>query len=309
MESPEDNGSFPDPPYVERDFEYLGIDLSWRARISRFGRKIRRRLWRRFTKFPEEIRYLHYYQDVAKYCAEYSDEIMLREDDFGYRSLRRLAKVAEHLDSVAGCVWGCRSEDHVIEHIVARAVNQIQAALLLLRHGFYDESLVMTRGLSETANLLFLLANDTAERKAWLSSTPSQRSRHFGPARVRGKIESLDLPIPVDRETYSDLSELFAHPAPAVRPGMYNELGRPMSAALQPMGMILALNELSVPAAWTLASVVPLLHFRGTPLGHELVESSIDLLKSIGSVGLKNSNLDIGEDDASYDVQVQPSSD
>ncbi len=70
------------------------------------------------------------------------------------KTIEHLGTVLSMLDRVASCSWGCAGGDHVAEFVVARCTNTARASLRLLNHGYYDESLSMTRSLAEAANLL-----------------------------------------------------------------------------------------------------------------------------------------------------------
>jgi hypothetical protein len=74
-------------------------------------------------------------------------------------TLDGLGNVLSLLYRSACCHWGCRGGDHQAEWLVGRAVNQAMASYRLLRSAFYDESLMLTRGVGEIANLVGYVEN------------------------------------------------------------------------------------------------------------------------------------------------------
>ena len=76
----------------------------------------------------------------------------------------------------------------------------------------------------------------------------------FSPLKVRLKLEAFGPPIPMDKETYRRLSEVFVHVTPNTKPQAPNPLGMPVVAAyFQEAGVLVTLNELSWAVAWVAA--------------------------------------------------------
>src|SRR5437763_1274156 len=50
-----------------------------------------------------------------------------------------LGMVLVLLDCAASCWWGCSQGDHRLEYLLGRAANSAYAAILLMKHGYYDQ--------------------------------------------------------------------------------------------------------------------------------------------------------------------------
>jgi hypothetical protein len=60
-------------------------------------------------------------------------------------TLPAIGRVLSYLDAAASCGWGCPGGDHAVEHLVFKLCNRARGAIRLLRLGFYDESLMLSR--------------------------------------------------------------------------------------------------------------------------------------------------------------------
>ncbi len=169
-----------------------------------------------------------------------------RFPEFGVKApkcLNELGTVLSRLNRLASCWWGCRGGDHIEEYLVGRALTNARASLRLLKFGFYDESLTLTRNIGEVANLFYLFATKPDSCEQWRSLDSRSRQREFGPVAVRKKLEAAGKPIPIDQTLSKGLSEIGVHPTPDIKPEAHNPLGIPMVAHLQEAGALLALNE------------------------------------------------------------------
>ncbi len=155
-----------------------------------------------------------------------------------------------YLYDLACCVPECRGGDHQVEWLVGRAVSQALAAIQLSNSGFYNESLSLTRGVGEIANLLCLLQT-TGCIDEWLHSDRKYRLKNFSPVAVRDRLASSAGIVPVCKERYSALCEIGTHPVPWSAPGHFTGTGRPMlGQLLQPAGLMVCTNELALVLAF-----------------------------------------------------------
>lgn len=164
--------------------------------------------------------------------------------------LQQIGTVLSLADRMASCWWECRGGDHVIEYICGRVTSNARAALRLLRFGFYDESLLLSRSLGEIANLLQLFFQEAGTLQDWKVSSKKELKDNFGPMKVRLRLEELQTPPMIKQERYSLLCERAAHVQPETRPQAYNILGLPtVGANFQQEGVLLCLNEIALPLA------------------------------------------------------------
>jgi hypothetical protein len=176
--------------------------------------------------------------------------------------VQNLGTVLSLLDRAASCFWGCRGGDHVIEYLAGRVCSCSRASLRLLLLGFYDESLSLTRSIGEIANLFFLFNADGATLSQWKESTKDQRRNHFGPGRVRGRLQTMNLPLLIDDARYGELCEVATHPTPETKPQAHNLLGMPCCGAeFQDAGVLVALNDLALATGWALIPIPTLLNY------------------------------------------------
>ena len=151
----------------------------------------------------------------------------------------------------ACCAWGCNGGDHQLEWLVGRVVNQANAAYQLIQCASYDESLVLTRGIGEIANLLWLFQEFPAELKNWQATDKRTRLQSYGPAAVRKKFEgSKKIGPPIDNDRYQRLCEVGTHPVPALAPSHFTGSGRPvLSGMVQHGGIYVCTTELGYATA------------------------------------------------------------
>src|SRR2546421_338209 len=93
---------------------------------------------------------------LERRCAAETDLALRTAGQKAPRCSKELGTVLSLLDRLSTCSWGCRGGDHVPEYLLGRAVTNLRAAVQLLRLGYYDESLSLTRNAGEVANLLAL---------------------------------------------------------------------------------------------------------------------------------------------------------
>lgn len=200
-----------------------------------------------------------------------------------------LGTVLSIMYRAACCGFGCSGGDHQLEWLVGRVVNQANAAFSLIRSASYDESLMLTRGIGEIANLLWLFQNDASTKEAWRNASRRERMKKFGPAAVRKALAQLGgLGPPVDDARYQKLCEIGTHPIPGIAPSHFTGMGRPvLSGLVQPVGVYVATTELSYAVAMcgtpTAAIVI-----EDKEVRQRLFTASLTLGRSLGSFTVLN---------------------
>ena len=130
------------------------------------------------------------------------------------------------LYQVATCHRACRGGNHIIESLTGRGYNLAGASLLLVRHGYYDEALNLTRSIAEIANLLTMFAVVPDRYEDWVKCSRSDRLHRYKPAAVRTRIESSGHPCLVDGPTYQELCEQATHVTPTTSPNAHDDEGK-----------------------------------------------------------------------------------
>ena len=143
-------------------------------------------------------------------------------------SLQKLGDLLSLLYRHACCGWDCKGGDHQIEWLLGRIVNQAQSAHRLMRCAFYDEALMLVRGVGESANLLWLFLRDPSQLEAWKAADRKTRLRKFGPSQVRKSLKQMGAgPVMIEDDRYQALCEIGTHPAPALKPNHFSGDGPP----------------------------------------------------------------------------------
>jgi hypothetical protein len=172
--------------------------------------------------------------------------VVLAHDLRGTREA--LGTLLSLLDRGASCWWGCRNGDHVAEQLVGKCCANAEAAYTLAVTGYYDQSLSLSRSNMESANLCALFVSDSSTFEEWRQADARLRSRKYGPAEVRKRLESGQNPVPVSKEQYVLMCEKATHPSPTLPSGMYNVSGRSFVAGyFQPVGLGMAVDQLLHP--------------------------------------------------------------
>ena len=191
------------------------------------------------TAFPEGLSSLKLVWDLEDNFEKESDSLIPKMGVKAPRCLEHIGTVLSLLDRMASCWWVCRDGDHLIEYLCGRVASNARAALRLLRFGFYDESLLVSRAMGEISNLFQLFYLDANALEDWKKSSQRDRISKFAPAKVRCRIESLETSPVISEERYRLLCERFAHVNPGTRPQSHNILGVPATGAnLQEEGLL-----------------------------------------------------------------------
>jgi hypothetical protein len=203
---------------------------------------------------PEGLPFLSLLWKQEDGCELATDERLRNLGKKAPACLEEIGTVLSFLDRMASCWWACRKSDHLVEYLCGRVGSTGRAALRLVRLGFFDESLALSRGIGEIANLFALFQQNEHAFEEWKVASRGDRLRKFSPVQVRLRLEDLRTPVPISQERYTLLSERAAHVHPGMKPQAHNILGIPMAGAtLQDEGVLVCLNELAVALALSTA--------------------------------------------------------
>ena len=239
-------------------------------------------------EFPVGYPFLEWFQHVADKASRTADDFAKSSGKALPASVEGLGNVLSLLYRAACCTWGCRGGDHQIEWLTGRVVNTAASGHRLLRAGFYDESLMLTRSIGEIANLLWLFKLEPEALAAWQGANRRERLRSFGPASVRKRLESQGGLVPIDQERYQRLCEIGTHPTPGFRPGHYSGMGRPvLGVLLQPAGVYVSVTELCYSTARSAVSASKLLGLADVQK-NELRREAVGLIRSLGATAVLN---------------------
>ena len=237
---------------------------------------------------PEGREYLELCWEQEDRCELVSDEWLLKAGLKAPKCLETLGTVLSLLDRVAGCWWGCRGGDHIVERLVARAYNSARAALRLVRGGFYDEALSCVRSIGELGNLLMLFRYDKGSFQIWTAMDDKRRKNAFGAIKVRKKLETIGAPLAVDEDIYRQLSGVAVHATPDTNPQSFNPSATPVIGShFQHPGALTVLNELAFVITFVAAASPDLVGLEDDKRTAMLV-SARNLAESVGDVGIMN---------------------
>jgi len=243
------------------------------------------------SAFPNMRDFLELNEIAAEQCSLATDEFSRVSGEKLPASINGLGSVLSLLYRASCCAWGCREGDHQCEWFAARVVNQGMSAYRLIRAGYYDESLMLIRGIGEIANLLWLFNADVTNFDQWSSSSRDERMRKFSPNAVRTKLTNLGgIGSPIDDNRYRHLCEVGTHPVPGFAPGHYSGTGRPvLGGLLQPVGVYVCITELSYAVAMCAIPLSKLLGLQEEQ-AKDLVSKALSLIESLGAFTILNYN-------------------
>lgn len=230
---------------------------------------------------PEGMDFLHLVWGMEDSCEASTDASLPSLGKKAPACLEHIGTVLSLLDRMASCWWTCRKGDHLVEYLCGRAASNARAALRLMRLGFYDEALSLSRAMGETSNLFQLFATEGAALEEWSACSRQQRMQKFSPVKVRLRLAKTTGPI-VTEARYAALSERSSHVQPETRPQAHNILGIPtLGADVQAKGILVCLNEIALPLGVTATFGSYLLELDRNDREH--VESSAEsLIDSMG---------------------------
>jgi hypothetical protein len=239
--------------------------------------------------FPIEYDFLELLDIAADEGSKKADKFFRESGERLPASVAGLGTILSQIYRVACCAWGCQGGDHQIEWLTGRVVNQAMSAYRLIRAGYYDESLVLTRGIGEIANLLWLFMSDPNALSDWKSASRRDRLNKFGPGGVRQLLRKLiNIGPPIDEDRYRKLCEIGTHPVPAFAPGHFTGSGRPiLGVLLQPVGVYVSITELAFAVAMCAVAIAKLSGI-GKEQRDEIKSSAITLTRSLGAFTILN---------------------
>lgn len=238
--------------------------------------------------FPIGAEFLKFNESIIDRCGELTDEFFKEGGKRLPTTIEKLGTLLSNLYRAATCFWDCSQGDHQIEWFAGRIVNQSLGSFRLVRGAYYDESLMLTRGIGEIANLLCLFRLDSRELTAWKASLPRDRKNNFGPVHVRSKLEQLMKIGPlISQERYRKLCEVGTHPIPGFRPGHFDGDRPKLGGIPQNIGIFVTVNELAYAVAIAAAPLGALLKL-GTSRTKSFKAQAIDLMESIGNFDILN---------------------
>jgi hypothetical protein len=236
----------------------------------------------------------NFLEQLSKEFAISEEETILFEKEFSGakhpETIKILSVTISLLYKGACCFWQCNGGDHLIERMIAKSVNQAISAFKLYRGCFYDESLMITRGIGEIANLLHLFCLFPEKIEQWKTQNDRERYNNFKPAKVRYMLEEANHLAMIDKVRYSRLCEVGTHPTPSEVPGHYTGTGVPiLGMIVQPVGAYVSITELSYAVGLVSVAAPKLLKLPNT-VSEELRNIGISLIKTLGNFHILNYN-------------------
>ena len=256
-------------------------------------------------RIPIGTDFLELVRSTEAKCESYTDEAMPKLGERGPRVYANTGTVLSFLDRIGSCFWGCQGGNHAVEYLAGRACGNGRSVLRLMRAGFYDEALGLTRGVGEVCNLLHLFTYTPSAVQEWAALDSVSRRTTFSPVAVRRQLEELAGRPIVEHDRYGALSAFAAHPDPASPPQAHNILGVPsMGGVFQEAGVLVVLNELALAAGGVVffASLLAQL-----PKQHSLQcrNSGMELIRSLGRLEVMNRK-EMWEELAATILQASP---
>lgn len=190
------------------------------------------------------------------------------------------------VDALSSCWWGCHGGDHVVEHLLGRAVGSLRATVRLARAGLYDESFNALRTAGEIVNLLTLFHADSALLQQWRAASPRDR---FSLARPTIVMKRLAAAGRAESSLNSDKYDLFsriAHGNTSDAPQAHNPVGLPFtSGTFQEAGLLVALNEAALTVALAILAGIQLIGL-DAGLSRKLLDDARALVETTGAITL-----------------------
>ncbi|RIV23797.1 hypothetical protein DYU11_12570 [Fibrisoma montanum] len=204
------------------------------------------------------------------------------------KAINNLGNALSLLYQAACCYWKCIGGDHSIEKLIGKVVNQAISSFQLYRGCFYDESLMLTRGIGEIANLLHLFFFFPDKIEVWKALNSRERYKQFKPSAVREMLEKNNSLVPIDKDRYGKLCEIGTHPTPSEIPGHYTGTGVPiLGMIVQPVGAYVSITELSYSVGLVLV-VTPKLLDLDADIAKKMKDIGLELIRSLGSFNIMN---------------------
>ena len=202
---------------------------------------------------PEGWEFLRLLECHQNLCVEESRNNLSKLKSPVQQTTTNIGTLLSLLDRLASCFWGCHEGHHVVEHLVGRSVSYAAASFRLTNMGHYDEAWALTRIIAEIGNLMWLFFIVPEELERWVLASDCERKSNYTPFAVRKKIEDTGNIVPHNKDEYSIMCKVGAHPNPKNAPqARYNTHGIPtLGGIYQERGFIESLTQL----AWAIATV------------------------------------------------------
>lgn len=242
-----------------------------------------------------------FFEEAMKRCQEAEEYTSFQENNSGSNSqgkynlmFEKLGEATSLIYRAATCYWGCNNGDHLIERLISKIANQSICAFKLYRSCYYDESLMITRGIGEITNLLYLFYEFPNTIDEWKTQTDKERMNNFGPSKVRKKLKGKINFAPIDDDRYSKLCEVGTHPNPNEIPSHYTGLEIGMLGIYQPVGSLVSIMELGHAIGHSIIVVPKLLNLK-EELVIEMKLCGFQLIKSLPSLTILNYRQELRE--------------
>lgn len=241
------------------------------------------------AKFPTALEFLEQLETAEESCSRTTVTFTRQSGKKLPISVKGLGSLLSLLYRAACCAWGCKEGDHQIEWLAGRVINQAMSSYRLIRAAYYDEALMLVRGIGEIANLLWLFDADVKEMATWKAASRKDRLNNFSPAAVRRKVEAHIGRAPlIDEKRYQRLCEVGTHPMPGFAPGHYSGTDRPvLGVMLQPVGVYVCFTELCYAVAVCARPLARLLNLE-EERKKQIVMEAINLIGSLGTFTVLN---------------------
>ncbi|HVX01158.1 MAG TPA: hypothetical protein VHA52_12110 [Candidatus Babeliaceae bacterium] len=232
---------------------------------------------------------IYFLEKMSSLCLSVEAETDLFEKHSGEKHLKtvnQIGNVSSLLYRAACCHWGCNGGNHLIEHIIGKAINQAFCAYKLYKLCYYDESLMITRGIGEIANLLSFFNFLPIKISEWANQDEKTRYKNFSPSKIREKlVEGIGF-APIEAERYSKLCSIGTHPNPNEIPNHYTGTKLPiLGMILQPVGAYVSVAELGYAIGWV-SIVTPNLLGLHDDIKQKMINEGERLLESLGNFNI-----------------------
>lgn len=225
-------------------------------------------------------------------CDIANQDSVMFEENSGKQHPKTIEKLGDALSLIyrsACCYWGCVGGDHLIERLLGKVANQAISSFKLYRMCYYDESLMVTRGIGEIANLLHLFIQFPEKIEDWKTQNDRDRYVNFSPSKVRKLLEQKMNFVPIDKKRYGKLCEVGTHPNPNEIPGHYTGTEIPiLGMVLQPVGAYVTISELGYATGLVLVTIPKLLESLDAELKQKMKNTGIELIRNLGGFNIVN---------------------
>ena len=153
----------------------------------------------------------------------YSEEERLRVISLAFldrdrelkNELSTVEQAAKMLTAITQEYTSRDDDEGLVVHFSIRLVNVAFSAVKLALSGYYQQSMALSRDITETGFLVHYLTKVPSEMPIWRNATEKERKERFSPVKVRIALDRLDGSVDLNRaKVYAAASELGAHVSP-----------------------------------------------------------------------------------------------